>query len=103
MRRVCVIGIGLVLGFSGVTPVRPQGKDKEGMPTIQITWHGQSFFEIKSSKGTNIVIDPHQIDAYGRITIAKADIMYASHFHDDHTRFTVLEDLEKALKDKTVQ
>ena len=50
---------------------------------VTIKWHGQSFFEIKSSAGTTLAIDPHNLDAYGRIQV-KADAVLISHYHIDH-------------------
>jgi L-ascorbate metabolism protein UlaG (beta-lactamase superfamily) len=57
---------------------------------LEIRWHGQSFFEIKSSKGTRIVLDPHAIEAYGRITV-DADLVLLSHLHTDHTQVGVIQ------------
>ena len=63
---------------------------------MTIRWHGQSFFEIQSSKGTRIVIDPHAIEAYGRRTVS-ADLVLISHFHTDHTQVSgVVQNYEKA-------
>jgi L-ascorbate metabolism protein UlaG (beta-lactamase superfamily) len=67
----------------------------KGWKPIQITWHGQSFFEIKTSKGTNIVMDPHLIPAYGRVQGVKADIVLMSHNHNDHTQIGVLENAKE--------
>lgn len=64
-------------------------------PRITVRWHGQSFFEVISSKGTRIVIDPHAIEAYGR-KVVQADIVLMSHFHDDHTQLSVVENAKKA-------
>src|SRR3954471_13819235 len=50
---------------------------------VVIKWHGQSFFEITSSEGTVIAIDPHNIEGYGRREV-KADVVLVSHFHIDH-------------------
>jgi L-ascorbate metabolism protein UlaG (beta-lactamase superfamily) len=50
---------------------------------ISIKWHGQSFFEITSSAGTVIAIDPHNIDGYGRREV-KPNAVLVSHFHIDH-------------------
>jgi L-ascorbate metabolism protein UlaG (beta-lactamase superfamily) len=61
----------------------------------QITWHGQSFFEIKSSKGTNIVIDPHLIPEYGRVINLKADVVLMSHSHNDHTQIDAIANKDK--------
>jgi L-ascorbate metabolism protein UlaG (beta-lactamase superfamily) len=103
MRRVSAVALALAIGLSGGTPARPQGKGKD-IPTLQISWHGQSFFQIKSSKGTNIVIDPHAIEQYGRLLGVRADIVLATHFHNDHTQFGVIENLnEKTIKDKSVR
>jgi len=66
---------------------------------VQITWHGQSFFEVKSSKGTNIVLDPHMISEYGRIPGIKADAVLISHNHNDHTQVEVIQN----IKDKNLK
>jgi L-ascorbate metabolism protein UlaG (beta-lactamase superfamily) len=58
---------------------------------LQIIYHGHSFFEIRSSKGTVIIIDPHMIEAYGKPVNLKADIAILSHSHNDHTQLGVLE------------
>src|SRR5262245_34617040 len=60
----------------GLVPVATASK-------VTIKWHGQSFFEIKSSKGTVVAIDPHNIEGFGRLEI-KADVVLISHFHIDH-------------------
>jgi L-ascorbate metabolism protein UlaG (beta-lactamase superfamily) len=71
-----------------------------GTPKIKgvvITYHGQSFFEVRTSKGTNIVFDPHLIPEYGKIlTPIKADLVLMSHPHNDHTQIDAI-----ANKDKT--
>src|SRR5436190_1112636 len=58
---------------------------------VQISWHGQSFFTIKTSKGTTIAIDPHAILEYGRPEGLKADVVLISHNHNDHTQVRVIE------------
>ncbi len=73
-------------------------------PPVKIIWHGQSFFEIVSSEGTRVVLDPHAIEAYGRIEVPKADLILMSHLHSDHTQVQVVDDYRKiktynALKD----
>lgn len=65
------------------------------VPKITIRWHGQSFFEVESSKGTHIVFDPHAIEAYGRKSVA-ADLVLISHLHNDHTQIGVIKDSQKA-------
>lgn len=82
-----------VLALGLVTLTTVQAAD-EGKP-VTIRWHGQSFFEIISSQGTRIVIDPHAIEAYGR-KVVKADLVLMTHFHDDHTQTSVVENLNKA-------
>lgn len=62
---------------------------------ITIRWHGQSFFEVVSPAGARIVLDPHAIENYGRITV-QADLVLLSHFHNDHTQVNVVENLKKA-------
>jgi L-ascorbate metabolism protein UlaG (beta-lactamase superfamily) len=62
---------------------------------VTIRWHGQSFFDIQSSKGTRIVIDPHAIEAYGRQTVP-ADLILISHFHTDHSQVGVVQDQARA-------
>jgi L-ascorbate metabolism protein UlaG (beta-lactamase superfamily) len=56
---------------------------------VTIRWHGQSFFDIQTSKGTRIVIDPHAIEVYRRQTVP-ADLILISHFHSDHTQIAVV-------------
>jgi len=70
-------------------------KAAEDSRPITIRYHGQSFFEIVSSKGTRIVIDPHAIEAYGR-KVVRADLVLMSHFHDDHTQTSVVENFKTA-------
>ncbi len=62
---------------------------------VIIRWHGQSFFEIISTKGTRIVTDPHAIEAYGRPQI-KADLVLMTHFHVDHTRTDAITNIKDA-------
>jgi L-ascorbate metabolism protein UlaG (beta-lactamase superfamily) len=62
---------------------------------VTIRWHGQSFFQIDSSRGTRIVIDPHAIEAYGRKSL-NADLVLISHFHNDHTQLEPIQNRTKA-------
>lgn len=58
---------------------------------LDIRWRGQSFFQIESSKGTRIVIDPHAIEAYNRNEgPVTADVLLISHEHDDHNQAEVV-------------
>jgi L-ascorbate metabolism protein UlaG (beta-lactamase superfamily) len=63
--------------------------------TVTLRWHGQSFFEVISSAGTRIVLDPHALDAYGR-TIVRADLVLVSHLHPDHCQLDVVENRDQA-------
>jgi L-ascorbate metabolism protein UlaG (beta-lactamase superfamily) len=69
----------------------PAAADKN----VTIRYHGQSFFEIISTQGTRIVLDPHAMPEYGRKTVS-ADLVLMSHFHDDHTQLGVVENAKQA-------
>ncbi len=60
-------------------------------PAVQVTWHGQSFFTVKSSQGTVVAFDPHLIEQYGRPMGLRADIILVSHNHKDHTQVAALD------------
>ncbi len=62
---------------------------------VTIRWHGQSFFEVISPAGVRVVLDPHAIENYGRISV-QADLVLLSHFHNDHTQVNVVENLRQA-------
>jgi L-ascorbate metabolism protein UlaG (beta-lactamase superfamily) len=62
---------------------------------VKIAWHGQSMFEVVTPKGTRIVLDPHNLEVY-RIKPMKADLVLMSHFHTDHTRTEVIENIKDA-------
>jgi L-ascorbate metabolism protein UlaG (beta-lactamase superfamily) len=58
---------------------------------VEIIWHGQSYFEIHSTKGTIIVLDPHALPEYGRLLRPpKADLVLISHEHTDHNALEAL-------------
>ena len=55
---------------------------------MQIIWHGQSCFQIISSRGknnhVNIVIDPFSEDIGLKVPKLEADIVLITHNHHDH-------------------
>ena len=98
--------LGLILAIFGISlfvtqqvvaqqdaakTVPAQGEDA---PFV-LKWHGQSFFELTTPKGTRVVIDPHAIEAYGRKTM-EADLVLLSHLHTDHTRLEPITNKDKA-------
>jgi len=60
-----------------------------------LTWYGQSFFVLESTKGTRVAFDPHAIEAFGRHEVS-ADLILMSHLHDDHTQIGVITNGAKA-------
>ena len=90
MASWIVLGLALI-GQTGTT-----GEKDKGAP-ITISYHGQSFFILTTSKGKRIAFDPHFITQYSRTDSGrteeglKADICLISHNHNDHTRVQVLE------------
>ena len=67
-----------------------------GPKKVILRWHGQSFFDLETSRGTRIAFDPHAIENYGRITV-KADLVLVSHLHSDHTQVDVIENKDKKV------
>jgi L-ascorbate metabolism protein UlaG (beta-lactamase superfamily) len=62
---------------------------------MEITWHGQSFFEIRGKNGEgkiNIAIDPFN-ENIGFIPPKKveADILLISHSHSDHSNIKIIQ------------
>ncbi len=54
--------------------------------TVRILWHGHSCFEIRS-ENISIVIDPYlKVPGYKDLDLT-ADLVLASHDHDDHNAF----------------
>jgi L-ascorbate metabolism protein UlaG (beta-lactamase superfamily) len=64
-------------------------------PQVTVRWFGQSFWQITTSQGTRIVIDPHAIEAYGKPT-APADLVLVTHNHDDHNQLDSIENRAQA-------
>src|SRR5689334_15360416 len=92
MRRGWLLGVVLVFGPALAA------QEKE-VPPVEVTWHGQSFFTVKSSKGVIVAFDPHLIPEYFRIEGLKADMVLMSHNHNDHTQVGALANaMDKDLK-----
>lgn len=90
MSRVTPV---LLLALFLLIPAAAQEKAKPaGQPIV--TWHGQSFFTIKSSKGTLLAIDPHQIPYFGRPEGIKPDVVLFSHLHSDHTNLAAFDNAD---------
>jgi L-ascorbate metabolism protein UlaG (beta-lactamase superfamily) len=87
-RYVIALAAGLFFTLGGLA---------QEAKKLSIRWHGQSFFEIRTSAGTRIVIDPHAIENFGPKSI-KADLILFTHFHTDHTQFHVIQNWEKVKR-----
>jgi L-ascorbate metabolism protein UlaG (beta-lactamase superfamily) len=87
MLRICIVVTACVstvsLAFSHFEQ-QPPGK-------TTVSWHGQSFFSVKSSQGTVFVFDPHAIPVYGRIEGILPDVIMISHSHNDHTQVGIFD------------
>lgn len=82
LRPLVLAALFLVGGFLHAAP-------------LAISWHGQSFFEVVTSSGARLVIDPHAIENYGRRSV-KADVVLLSHRHTDHNRLEAIENATQA-------
>jgi L-ascorbate metabolism protein UlaG (beta-lactamase superfamily) len=87
-RFFAALAIGLVIAV----PVGAAEKTE-----VRIAWHAQSYFEIASSKGTTIVIDPHAILEYGKIPGVRAHVILCTHNHNDHNQVKEVENQEKEV------
>jgi L-ascorbate metabolism protein UlaG (beta-lactamase superfamily) len=70
--------------------------------SLSIRWHGQSFFDITTLKGTKIVLDPHFISNFGR-TELKADLVLMSHLHSDHTQTDAITNIRELPPEQIVK
>lgn len=81
MKRVgAFLSFVVVFAFLS-SPVRVEAKN------LAIQWHHHSMFEIRSSEGTIVVIDPHVIEVYYRdLKPTEAHAVLITHPHTDHDR-----------------
>src|SRR5437870_11450808 len=86
MRRILI-----PLMLTGLFAGAATAQDKK----LTIRWYGQSFFQITTTAGTRIVIDPHAIEQYPR-QIVPADLVLISHPHLDHATLNNVEGRDKA-------
>ena len=92
MMRTTALLVAMV-AFCGNTVPAQEAKTAPG--EVKIRWFGQSFFQIETSTGTKIAIDPHLMVQYGRSAVT-ADIILCSHEHNDHAQVDAIENYEKA-------
>ena len=110
MRRLAVPLVLALLAAAAAADDKPANKPVEKKPDedkgkLVIRWHGQSFFEVTSSKGTKIIFDPHNIEAYRmnlNEEIIDADLVLISHPHSDHSALTTLKGYKDPKKFKQI-
>jgi L-ascorbate metabolism protein UlaG (beta-lactamase superfamily) len=93
MLRRGAIGI-LLLGLLLVSGVTAEPGERKPWKPITVSWYGQSFFVVESSKGYRVAFDPHLIEAFGRPKGIKADLVLMSHNHNDHTAIEALDNYQ---------
>jgi L-ascorbate metabolism protein UlaG (beta-lactamase superfamily) len=101
-----VSALALLLAMVAAAEAQPKDKERKDRPKfkvggppksttdVRIRWHGQSFFEIVTPKGTRIVTDPHNLTEYGRKEV-ETDLVLMSHFHTDHTAMEPITNAKK--------
>ena len=58
---------------------------------VVVRWHGHACFELVSSSGVTIVIDPHDGYSLGlKPPKTQADIVLITHEHFDHNAYAVV-------------
>jgi L-ascorbate metabolism protein UlaG (beta-lactamase superfamily) len=100
------IGLGLLLALALVPPACPQTPSPNEKKAISITWLGHAAFEIVSSGGTDLLIDPFLIKNPATPAERKDLTRYhpshilVTHSHGDHLGDAV--ELAKLSKAKLV-
>jgi L-ascorbate metabolism protein UlaG (beta-lactamase superfamily) len=97
MLRRAALGFVLLIGLLAVNLPATSGERK--WAPIKVSWYGQSFFVVESSKGFRIAFDPHLIPEFGRPEGVKANLVLMSHNHNDHTMVEALDN----HKDKSLR
>lgn len=81
-------------GTAGSTAAAPIGLD--------ITWHGQSCFVMRTPGGTTILMDPVAFEIGYKPPTVKADLVTISHEHPDHNNLKMVEIAGSAAGGATV-
>jgi L-ascorbate metabolism protein UlaG (beta-lactamase superfamily) len=102
MLRCVAVVAACCLAVPVVWSQDKQDKDKkqdEKQPVpgkLAVSWHGQSFFTVKTTKGTVFAFDPHAIPEYGRLDSSiRPDVIFVSHNHNDHTQVQIFENVNE--------
>lgn len=70
-------------GAAGSTVPAPRG--------IEVTWHGQSCFLMRTPGGTTVLMDPVAFEIGYRPPTVRADLVTISHEHPDHNNLKMVE------------
>ena len=81
-------------GAAGSTAAAPAG--------IDITWHGQSCFVMRTAGGTTVLMDPVAFEIGYKPPTVKADLVTISHEHPDHNNLKMVEIAGSAAGGATV-
>jgi L-ascorbate metabolism protein UlaG (beta-lactamase superfamily) len=87
---VCSLASPIVAQQADKQPAKEQNTGK-----LTVSWHGQSFFSVRSTKGTLFVFDPHQIPEYGKVEPMRPDVIMMSHNHNDHTQAIIFDNVKE--------
>lgn len=79
-----------------VAPVATPDKSAAGSTApapkgIEITWHGQSCFVMRTPSGTTVLMDPVAYEIGYKPPTVKADLVTISHEHPDHNNLKMVE------------
>jgi L-ascorbate metabolism protein UlaG (beta-lactamase superfamily) len=97
-RAFFVVALGILttpLVWSHQDKKAAQPEKGQGPAKPSISWHGQSFFSVKSAAGTVFVFDPHALPEYGRLEGVVPHLIMISHSHNDHNRVEIFENIKE--------